>query len=61
MDQTASSLMYFITNLRHDQDWHNNTLKALDISRPILGYVDTEHLADAIGYMLKVMLTLIVT
>ncbi|XP_043289014.1 leucine-rich repeat-containing protein 74A-like [Venturia canescens] len=56
VDQTASSLVYFTTILRHDQDLHNATLKTLNISSPHPGcmyYFDSAHFATLIGSMLK--------
>ncbi|XP_033337961.2 uncharacterized protein LOC117227102 isoform X2 [Megalopta genalis] len=56
IDQTASSLIYFIAVLSQDQDICNVTLKHLDISRPNPGcmhYFDSVHFASVIGHMLK--------
>ncbi|XP_076397601.1 ribonuclease inhibitor isoform X2 [Megachile rotundata] len=56
VDQTASSLIYFIMVLSSDQKVSNRTLKNIDISRPKPGcmyYFDSAHFADVIGYMLK--------
>ncbi|CAL7942400.1 unnamed protein product [Xylocopa violacea] len=56
VNQTASSLIYFIMTLSSDQLLSNKTLKRLDISRPNPGfmyYFDSAHFADVIGHMLK--------
>nr|XP_031830943.1 uncharacterized protein LOC116426299 [Nomia melanderi] len=56
VDQTASSLIYFIMVLSQDQKDYNETLKCLDISRPNPGcmyYFDSVHFASVIGHMLK--------
>ncbi|XP_034943748.1 leucine-rich repeat-containing protein 34-like [Chelonus insularis] len=57
VDQTLSSLIYFITVLRPDQNNFNNTLKVLDLSRPLPDFMqtfDSFHFATLIGAMLKV-------
>ncbi|XP_048505041.1 uncharacterized protein LOC105686975 [Athalia rosae] len=56
VDQTASSLVYFTTVMRWDQDEYNQTLRILDLSRPNTGHMyvlDTAHLANVIGCMLR--------
>ncbi|XP_076684644.1 uncharacterized protein LOC143377350 isoform X2 [Andrena cerasifolii] len=56
VDQTASSLIYFIMVLSSDQEISNRTLKSLDISRPNPGcmyHFDSTHFASVIGHMLK--------
>ncbi|XP_078043494.1 uncharacterized protein LOC144473476 [Augochlora pura] len=56
VDQTGSSLIYFIMVLSQEQDIYNKTLKHLDISRPNPGcmhYFDSDHFASIIGHMLK--------
>lgn len=58
VDQTASSLIYFIMVLSSEQEISNTTLKSLDISRPNPGcmyYFDSVHFANVIGHMLKVI------
>ncbi|XP_076652860.1 uncharacterized protein LOC143359082 [Halictus rubicundus] len=62
VDQTASSLIYFIMVLSQDQIVCNVTLKYLDISRPNPGcmyYFDSLHFASVIGHMLKHNTTLL--
>lgn len=62
VDQTASSLIYFIMVLSSNRKVSNRTLENIDISRPNPGcmyYFDSAHFADVIGYMLKVTLILI--
>ena len=57
VDQTASSLVYFTTVLRMNQDRHNDTLKVIDISRPnpeCMQHFDSTHFASLLGSMLKV-------
>lgn len=59
VDQSASSLIYFVMVLSSEQEVSNNTLRDLDISRPNPGcmyYFDSAHFADVIGHMLKVTL-----
>lgn len=60
IDQTEESLIYFITILRPDQEFCNKSLKALDLSRPIMKSLDykfnSQHVAAAIGSMLRVIL-----
>ncbi|XP_076631810.1 uncharacterized protein LOC143346957 [Colletes latitarsis] len=56
VDQTASSLIYFIMVLSSEQITFNTTLKSLDISRPNPGfmyYFDSVHFSSVIGHMLK--------
>nr|XP_034185128.1 uncharacterized protein LOC117606586 isoform X1 [Osmia lignaria]XP_034185129.1 uncharacterized protein LOC117606586 isoform X1 [Osmia lignaria]XP_034185130.1 uncharacterized protein LOC117606586 isoform X1 [Osmia lignaria]XP_034185131.1 uncharacterized protein LOC117606586 isoform X1 [Osmia lignaria]XP_034185132.1 uncharacterized protein LOC117606586 isoform X1 [Osmia lignaria]XP_034185133.1 uncharacterized protein LOC117606586 isoform X1 [Osmia lignaria]XP_034185134.1 uncharacterized prot len=56
VDQSASSLIYFVMGLSSEQEISNNTLRDLDISRPNPGfmyYFDSVHFADVIGHMLK--------
>ena len=58
VNQTASSLIYFIMVLSSDQEVSNRTLESLDISRPYPGcmyYFDSAHFADVIGHMLRVI------
>ncbi|XP_076300796.1 uncharacterized protein LOC143218980 [Lasioglossum baleicum] len=62
VDQTASSLIYFIMVLSQDQEHCNVTLKWLDLSRPNPGcmyYFDSLHFASVIGHMLKHNTTLL--
>ncbi|XP_033210485.1 uncharacterized protein LOC117168790 isoform X2 [Belonocnema kinseyi] len=62
VDQTISSLVYYTTVLRFDQDQYSKTLKILDISRPNPGYMcnfDSAHWATLIGSMLKFNETLV--
>lgn len=59
VNQTASTLIYFIMVLSSDQEISNKSLKSLDISRPnpkCMYYFDSAHFADMIGHMLKVIL-----
>ncbi|KAK9305719.1 hypothetical protein QLX08_003462 [Tetragonisca angustula] len=61
VNQTASSLIYFIMVLSSDQEVSNKTLESLDISRPNPGcmyYFDSAHFADVIGHMLRYNTTL---
>ncbi|KOC64390.1 Leucine-rich repeat-containing protein 34 [Habropoda laboriosa] len=56
VNQTASSLIYFMMVLSSDQEISNGTLKSLNISRPNPGcmyYFDSVHFADVIGHMLQ--------
>ncbi|XP_054016458.1 leucine-rich repeat-containing protein 34 [Hylaeus anthracinus] len=56
VDQTASSLIYFIGVLSPEEEISNTTLKCLDISRPNPGcmyYFDSAHFSSVIGHMLK--------
>ncbi|XP_024943228.1 uncharacterized protein LOC107270067 isoform X2 [Cephus cinctus] len=56
VDQTISSLVYFTTVMRNDQNQYNDTLKILDISRPnseFKYYFDTEHFATVLGELLR--------
>ncbi|KZC11388.1 Leucine-rich repeat-containing protein 34, partial [Dufourea novaeangliae] len=56
VDQSISSLLYFITNLNQALEVCNVTLKCLDISRPNPGWMynfDSAHFASVIGLMLK--------
>ncbi|XP_017754461.1 PREDICTED: leucine-rich repeat-containing protein 34-like [Eufriesea mexicana] len=62
VNQTASSLIYFMMVLSADQEISNKCLKSLDISRPNPGYMyyfDSAHFADVIGHMLKYNTTLV--
>jgi hypothetical protein len=58
-DQTESSLVYFTTILRPNQQYFNSTLKILDLSRPIpqckYAKFDSSHIATIIGIMLRVI------
>ena len=57
-DQSEASLVYFATVLRPDQQQFNDTLKTLDVSRPInqCPYMkfDSSHVATVFGLTLKV-------
>ncbi|CAK9818361.1 Leucine-rich repeat-containing protein 34 [Anthophora quadrimaculata] len=56
VNQTASSLIYFMMVLSSDQEIFNGNLKSLDIGRPNPGcmyYFDSTHFADVIGHMLR--------
>ncbi|XP_058790591.1 FERM domain-containing protein C-like [Phymastichus coffea] len=57
IDQTEESLIYFTTILRTDQEYHNKSLKILDLSRPITECLyykfNSQHIAEAIGSMLR--------
>ena len=62
VDQTISSLVYYTTVLRCDQNQYAKSLAILDISRPNPGhmnYLDSAHFATLIGLMLKVIELLI--
>ncbi|XP_076232891.1 uncharacterized protein LOC143178245 [Calliopsis andreniformis] len=61
VNQTASSLIYFMMVLSSEQEDSNVTLKSLDISRPNPGcmyYFDSVHFANIIGHMLKYNISL---
>lgn len=63
-DQNKTSLTYFITVLRTDQQPFNKTLKILNLSRPIPDFlyskIKSRHLAEITGSMLKVTIDAIV-